>query len=103
MKIVASSVDSRNMSSLKGYIRTNYQELSNAFGPPTVQGSGDGKVSAEWILKIDGQIVTIYDYKEEGTPYSEYDWHVGGHSNNVLTILEKAVQYKNINGTVMGA
>ena len=103
MKVVHASRYAASMSCLQVYISTTYAELSDAFGPPTVTGSGDGKVSAEWILKIGHKVVTIYDYKENGTPYCYYNWHVGGHSREVLTLLEKIVEYKNMDATVKGA
>ena len=103
MKVVHASRYAASMSCLQGYISTTYAELSEAFGPPTVTGSYDGKVSAEWILKIGNKVVTIYDYKEKETPYCYYNWHVGGHSREALTLLEKIVEYKNMDAEVTGA
>ena len=103
MKVVHASRYAASMSCLQGYISTTYAELSDAFGPPTVTDSYDGKVSAEWILKIGNKVVTIYDYKEKETPKDYYNWHVGGHSREALTLLEKIVEYKNMDATVKGA
>lgn len=76
-----------NMSSLVGYITTEYNDLVEAFGEP-ILGSGDGKVSAEWIIKFsDGQVATIYDWKTPETPMGVYEWHVGGHKAEVVKRL----------------
>jgi hypothetical protein len=51
---------------LQGYIVTTYKDLVSVFGEPTFE-EGD-KVTAEWNVKIDGVVCTIYDWKEYTTP-----------------------------------
>lgn len=65
--------------SLTGYWRTTYEQITERFGAPSFgpnDRKGD-KVTCEWILKFDGHVVTIYDWKEPKTPFGEYEWHVG--------------------------
>jgi hypothetical protein len=72
-----------NGGSLKGYIRTDFQNLCETFGPPThgpFDNRGD-KVTCEWkIMTDDGLFVTIYDWKMGATPLGQYEWHIGGHA-----------------------
>lgn len=76
-----------SMTSLVGYITTEYNTLVEAFGEP-ILGSGDGKVSAEWVIKFaDGQVATIYDWKTPETPMGTYDWHIGGRRGDVVKRL----------------
>ena len=76
-----------NMTSLQGYIRTNYETLVGCFGEPTCDGDGY-KVDAEWIITFaDGVVATIYNWKNgrnycgaEGLDVEDIkEWHVGGH------------------------
>jgi hypothetical protein len=54
------------------------------FGRP-INGSGDGKVNSEWIIKFtNGEVATIYDYKEPITPTDDYNWHIGGNKKWVV-------------------
>jgi len=46
------------------------KKIRSVFGKD-IGCSSDGKTTHEWISKIDGEIVTIYDYKGDR-------WHVGG-------------------------
>lgn len=73
--------------SLRAYVRATYDELVAVFGEPT-ERYGD-KVTAAWYLRIeycelgqepDSTVVTIYDWKEDVTPWRTYDWHIGGHT-----------------------
>ena len=81
-----------SMSCLQGYVTTEYDTLIEIFGNP-ILGSGDGKVSAEWIIKFsDGEVATIYDYKEPETPIGVYEWHIGGHSRKVVERIIEIVE-----------
>lgn len=72
-----------------GKVTTTYDELVEILGREHMGESGDGKVHAEWTLEfIDGTIATIYDWKESGIPWHEYDWHIGGHSPVALKWVE---------------
>ena len=68
-------------SSLKGYLRRlNDEALERLFGEPII---GDDKTTREWFLKINGILITIYDYRGD-------EWHIGGHGHPeiVCGILE---------------
>lgn len=71
-------------SSLQGYITTTLERLIYLFGEPD---EGSDKTNAEWILDIDGTIVTIYDYKQSEAPTGKYDWHIGGFSPKAVEKL----------------
>ena len=62
-----------NMTSLKGYITIEKRHLVEFFGEPEM-GSGDGKVTNEWML-------LIRDEDGELQPVTIYDWKVGGHNH----------------------
>lgn len=79
------------LTSLLDYVNTTYARLYEVFGKP-ISGSGDGKVNSEWIIKFaDGQVATIYDWKEEETPVYEYDWHIGGNNRVVVDRIRALV------------
>jgi hypothetical protein len=71
-----------NGTSLQGSIVTTYAELVQVFGQPDYGPDADmDKTTCEWALQFeDGTIATIYDWKTRGTPYGQYDWHIGGSS-----------------------
>jgi hypothetical protein len=78
-----------NGTSLQGYVNTTYANLVSLFG----EGIGGGdKTTAEWVLKFDdGTIATIYDWKESCTPMGNYQWHVGGSSRKVVSMVQEAL------------
>jgi len=83
--------------SLQGNVFANYSELLEAFGPPNhcsdvCYEDGGGKVNCEWDLIIDGEPVTIYDWKE-GKKYTKVtDWHVGGHDKHAHAKVKEALK-----------
>lgn len=68
---------------------TTYARLVELFGKPHITG-GD-KTNAEWIIKINGLIATIYDYKEPITPTDDYAWHIGGKGRQVVKLVNELV------------
>jgi hypothetical protein len=71
-----------NGTGLKGYITTYYHELVEKFGEPE---KGGDKTTVEWCLEFDdGTVATIYDWKMYDTPMGEYDWHIGGKSQEAV-------------------
>ena len=74
--------------SLQGYIFNSYDGLKKIFGAPII--SRDEKVECEWVIELDnGDIATIYSWKE---PYDEcHKWHVGGHKNRVVDIIDNII------------
>ena len=85
--------------SLQGYIKTNYTDLVEVFGEPRYTSSGDDKVCTEWNLEFDvgGEYVTatIYDWKLCGTPFVEYDWHIGGFSTQAAHVVSQFMKNAN--------
>jgi len=79
-------------SSLKGYINCVYQDLIRVLGEPTYpEASGDNKVQKEWVVKYNGEVFTIYDWKtydEEYTMNELDEFHVGGKTDASDFILE---------------
>jgi hypothetical protein len=74
-----------------GYVRSTFAELKEIFGEPYGK-SGDGKVTAEWVIKFDtGEVACIYDYKEGRTPTGPHNWHIGGHTGNEVELVNKVV------------
>ncbi len=81
------------MTSLMGEVNTTYARLVEVFGQP-ISGSGDGKVNSEWIIKFaNGEVATIYDWKEPVTPTDDYDWHIGGNKRWVVAQVSALVAY----------
>ena len=75
----------------QGVIRTTYDTLEKTFGEPR---GGDGeKVTCEWRIEFDdGTVATIYDWKQQRTPYGEYEWHIGGHDESAVAAVYEAVE-----------
>lgn len=75
-----------NGTSLVGYVTTTYATLEKVLGEPLTDFD---KSTAHWNIQApDGTVVTIYDYKEYSTPLGEYRWHIGGHSERALLLVE---------------
>jgi hypothetical protein len=84
-----SAVPSTSGTSLQGSVFTTYEHLVATFGEPTII-DGD-KTRAEWILSLQGETVTIYDWKTDSLPLEGYDWHVGGHNLNAPALVVAAL------------
>ena len=85
--------DMANGTCYQGRINITYFELVDIFGEPDLQGSGDGKVQAEWIIDFeDGQVATIYDMKEECSYESVTDWHIGGKNFRVVPEIKDIIK-----------
>lgn len=77
---------------LQGHIDASYTELVLVFGHPTYMGQHD-KTKAEWCLKINGTMVTIYDYKQYEVSLDRIrDWHVGGTSVEAFNAVRGALE-----------
>jgi hypothetical protein len=72
-------------------IRTTVNKIAEFLGEPTVQdNTGEDKVNFEWDCETkDGEVFTIYDWKEYRSIHGEelIDFHIGGY-NKIVT--EKA-------------
>ena len=79
-------------------IRATVEQLTNAFGDPTMDSNwGDDKVNFEWEMETDeGEVFTIYDWKE-GRPLGLNDyitWHIGARSKSVANDAEREILKK---------
>jgi hypothetical protein len=67
-----------------------FKDLVEILGKPTLVGSGDDKVQYEWIMKFEGEIFTIYDWKTYDAEYTEYEldtWSIGGNANSAALLF----------------
>jgi len=75
-----------NGTSLKGYVSTTYDKLVEVLGEPCTDFE---KSTAHWNIQApDGTVATVYDWMEYSTPKNEYEWHIGGHSERALLLVE---------------
>ena len=74
---------------LQGYLPITFERLCEVLGKPHYKEKGYNKSYNEWVFKINGSIVTIYDYKEDGSKTKGYEWHIGGHTDYALASLNK--------------
>ncbi len=97
MKIERCMSNEANGTCLQGYVDVSYDRLVEVFGEPS---DGDGyKVDAEWVLKIDGIICTIYNYKDgknylgsDGMTVKDIrDWYIGGFNKDAVTKVQEAL------------
>lgn len=83
-------------SSLVGYLEdVTRSELEQTFGSPyEIQpGEGDGKVTTEWTITIDGVLATIYDWKRDSAPEADerITWHIGGFHPDVAGLVNDII------------
>ena len=74
-------------------IRATVEQLTKAFGDPTMDSNwGDDKVNFEWEMETeDGEVFTIYDWKE-GRPLKSDEyvvWHIGAMNKSVCNTAER--------------
>ena len=111
MEILDVTNDTINVvgTSLVGCVPTTYDKLVETFGEPTYSDqSDDGKVDTEWNLEfrvlteycnitdtptVEYFVATIYNWKTNGTPYGQYDWHVGGNDIRAVELVQEALEY----------
>jgi hypothetical protein len=86
---------------LQGYINAKYSDMIKVFGNPNSEGD-EHKTDAEWFGTIDGDVFTIYNYKD-GKNYNGKDglsvknitdWHIGGFKKIVVEKLTKYFESK---------
>jgi hypothetical protein len=72
-------------------IRATVEQLTNAFGEPDNNNTGEDKVNFVWDMETDeGEVFTIYDWKE-GRPLrlDEYViWHIGAKDKSTSNTAE---------------
>jgi hypothetical protein len=66
--------------------KASVQDLTNVFGEPDDNNTGEDKVNFVWDMETEnGDVFTIYDWKE----YRKIDldeqieWHIGSHSREI--------------------
>ena len=79
-------------------IRASVEQLTNAFGDPTMDSNwGEDKVNFEWEMETEeGEVFTIYDWKE-GRPLrlDEYVvWHIGAKDKSTSNTAEDEILKK---------
>lgn len=83
-----------NGTSLRGEIVTTRAELTRVLGEPMTYEEG-GKVTLEWGVRLGSTVANVYDWKryEEGTPtdHEEISYHIGGHDEKALILIESLV------------
>jgi hypothetical protein len=78
-------------------VRASVNELIKVIGEPTYEdNTGKDKVNIEWVLEDDnGNVVTIYDYKEyRKIGYDEkIVWHIGGKNKDITDNAKEEIEY----------
>jgi len=60
-------------------VRATANQLIAICGEPEYRGDTSDKSQYDWVMETeDGQVFTIYDWKEYETPMGRYQWHIGG-------------------------
>jgi hypothetical protein len=88
----ATRADRRSGSSLQGYTNLSFKALVDLLGEPTYS-DGHDKVYHEWAVVIEGVLVVIYDYKENGRTTKGYDWHIGGKGRMAVAAFNELLDY----------
>jgi hypothetical protein len=97
-KVYTEVTANANGTSLKGYVKANYNQLLSLLGEPTYDTpSGDNKVQKEWVVGFKGEIFTIYDWKtynEFETMNTLNEFNVGGTTNasEFIEFIEKSIK-----------
>ena len=95
MQIINSTDIDVNGTSKQSTIRASYWELIEAFGQPTYRGPEylDDKLNVEWVLNVDGEVATIYDWKSSIVPEDNSTWNIGAFTHaaawKIIDILNK--------------
>ena len=69
-------------------IRATVEQLTNAFGEPDDNNTGEDKVNFEWEMETDeGNVFTIYDWKNYRPLRSDeiVTWHIGAKSRSIAS------------------
>ena len=92
----ADSEINANGTSLRGYVQTTREKLTEVFGDPQFFSMGD-KVTTQWIIQFDsGEIATIYDWKRfDQEVFSVTTWNIGGMDTQAADLVRDYVNYVN--------
>jgi hypothetical protein len=76
--------------------KASVQDLTNVFGEPYNNNTGEDKVNFEWDMETsEGDVFTIYDWKEGRRieDYEQIEFHIGAHSKFVsITAKEELLE-----------
>lgn len=87
---VRNNLDLVHGTCLCGYVLSTYDHLVEMFGEPCRDVD---KSTAHWIVEFaGGHVATIYDWKSQVVPENLYRWHIGGHSNTVVTLVSEVLK-----------
>ena len=103
LKVEKLEIENALHSCLQGYYKTNYATLERVFGEPIdLNPTGQNyKVDVEWILKFTVDIgldepeeivCTVYNWKTDGTPTNDYDWHIGGYDKSCVDVFAQYLE-----------
>jgi hypothetical protein len=76
----------------KGEVISSFENLKDLFGTPI--GSVDDKVNFQWIMKYDGIVFTIYDYKSNDSDrilHNPFEWSIGSTTKLIVDPLKKLI------------
>ena len=78
-------------------IRATVEQLTNAFGDPADNNTGEDKVNFVWDMETENEeVFTIYDWKEyRELKLDEYViWHIGAKDKSVCNTAEREILEK---------
>ena len=104
IQIEKAPISETHGSCLRGEIAASYSTLVRVFGSPDqvfdgIVGVDHDKSDAEWVVRINGELATIYNWKDGPAYTGRRDisveaittWNVGGHAD-VRHLVERAIE-----------
>lgn len=77
---------------LQGSIEAAYGDLVDILGEPHSTDHVDSNVRAEWFFRFhDGEIVTVYDWKESCPIEDVTHWNIGGNNSVVVGRMREII------------
>lgn len=75
---------------------TTKSKLVELFGEPKNCSGGDDKVVNVWVISVDGDVCTIYDWKEYRVFGDDelIEWHIGGYKKSTEMKLKEYIEKK---------
>lgn len=74
-------------------IRISYDRLVSLLGEPT--RLDNGKIQVEWVVTFsDGEVLVIYDWKQESAPEEITEWNVAAKSHRVAYRIDDILDGK---------
>ena len=80
-----------NGTCFQGDLYASYNDIVSKLGEPLTEKLCY-KSDAEWVIEFeDGTVATIYNWKLGYIPTEEYEWHIGGFSNDAVECVNKVL------------